>query len=261
LKKILAVLAVVGLVASVSCFGAKEEPKTPDEDEATSRGAAQDVVLKDKKAKISYCLGISIGSDLKKQSIDIDLDVFAQGMKDILNEGELLMTDDEIRETMMAFQLEMMAKQQGRMQAQGKKNKEEGEAFLAANAEKEGVTVLPSGLQYEVLQAGDGEKPLSSDTVTFNYRGTLIDGTEFDNSDAHGGAQTMPADTVIAGWTEALQLMPVGSKWRLFIPSELAYSEGGAGPMVGPNSTLIFEVELVSIEPTEDEEEPGEAQE
>jgi FKBP-type peptidyl-prolyl cis-trans isomerase FklB len=142
----------------------------------------------------------------------------------------------------------MREKQQAKMQVAGDANKKEGEAFLADNKSKEGVVALPSGLQYKVLKEGNGPKPTATDSVVCNYRGTLINGTEFDSSTKHGGPATFPVNGVIKGWTEALQLMPVGSKWQLFVPSDLAYAERGAGADIGPNATLIFEVELVSIQ-------------
>jgi len=147
----------------------------------------------------------------------------------------------------------MRQKQQAEMQQQGETNKKEGEAFLAANKGKEGIVTLPSGLQYKILTAGTGSKPTSADTVVCNYRGTLINGTEFDSSYKRGQPATFPVSGVIKGWTEALPMMPVGSKWQLFIPADLAYGDRAPGPEIGPNSTLIFEVELLSIQPKADQ--------
>lgn len=207
--------------------------------------AQENLVLKNQKDKISYIIGMDIGTNLKKQSIDIDSNILAKGVKDALAGTKPLLTEQEIRETMMAFQKEMMAKQE----EIGKKNKKEGEAFLAENKKKEGVKTLPSGLQYKVIKAGTGKKPKLSDTVTAHYRGTLIDGTEFDSSYKRGQPATFPVSGgMIPGWTEALQLMEEGAKWQLFIPSNLAYGERGAGSVIGPNATLIFEVELISIQ-------------
>jgi FKBP-type peptidyl-prolyl cis-trans isomerase len=148
---------------------------------------------------------------------------------------------------MTALQADLKSKREASTQVAGNANKTAGEAFLAANKTKEGVVTLPSGLQYKILKAGDGPKPTAADTVVCNYRGTLIDGKEFDASEKHGGPATFPVSGVIKGWTEALQLMPVGSKWQLYIPSDMAYGASGAGGDIGPNSTLIFDVELVSI--------------
>ncbi len=206
--------------------------------------AQENLVLKSQKDKVSYIVGLDIGTNLKKQSIDIDTAILAKGLKDALSGTKPLLTDQEIQETMVAFQKEMMAKQA----EVGKKNKAEGEAFLSENKKKEGVKTLPSGLQYKVMKAGTGKKPTSTDTVTTHYRGTLINGTEFDSSYKRGQPVSFPVSGVIPGWTEALQLMEVGAKWQLFVPSNLAYGEKGAGNVIGPNATLIFEVELLSIQ-------------
>jgi FKBP-type peptidyl-prolyl cis-trans isomerase FklB len=159
-----------------------------------------------------------------------------------------LLSEQEVRETLAAFQTEMTAKQAELAKKMGEKNKKEGEAFLAENQKKEGVKTLPSGLQYRVIQAGTGKSPKATDEVTAHYRGTLIDGTEFDSSYRRGKPETLPIGGVIAGWTEALQLMQEGAKWQLFVPSNLAYGERGAGRDIGPQATLIFEIELISIQ-------------
>ncbi|HYA12386.1 MAG TPA: FKBP-type peptidyl-prolyl cis-trans isomerase [Thermodesulfovibrionales bacterium] len=220
--------------------------------------AGEDLVLKDQKDKLSYSIGMNIGNNFKKQSIDVNPDVLIQGIKDALSGGKTLMTEQEVNETLMNFQKEMMAKQMARQKELGEKNKKEGEAFLAENMKKEDVKTLPSGLQYKVIKEGDGKTPKITDTVTVHYRGTLIDGTEFDSSYTRGQPATFPVKGVIAGLTEALQLMKVGSKWQLFIPSNLAYGERGAGDDIGPNATLIFEVELVSIKEQASKEEKKE---
>ena len=210
--------------------------------------AEENTVLKTQRDKVSYGIGMEIGNSLKSQSIDIDSDILARGVKDMLSGKEPLMTDQEFRETMTNFKDEMMAKQMERMKEIAEKNKKEGEAFLDENKKKEGVVTLPSGLQYKVIKEGAGETPKPTDTVTVNYRGTLINGTEFDSSESHGQPATFKVNGVIPGWTEALQLMKAGSKWQLFIPSALAYGDRGAGREIGPNSTLVFDVELLSIE-------------
>lgn len=207
----------------------------------------EEISLKDKKDKVSYAIGLDVGNAMKKQSIDINTDIFVKGLKDALSGEKKLMTDDEIRETMTAFSHEMAEKQKEKMQKVGEKNKEEGDAFLADNKKKEGVKTLPSGLQYKVIEEGKGKAPKAGDTVTVNYRGTLIDGTEFDSSYKRGQPATFPVSGVIKGWTEALQLMKEGAKWQLFIPSDLAYGDKGAGGMIGPNAVLIFDVELISV--------------
>lgn len=220
--------------------------------------AGEDLVLKDQKDKLSYSIGMNIGNNFKKQSIDVNTDALIQGIKDALSGGKTLMTEQEVNETLMNFQKEMVAKQMAHQKELAEKNKKEGEAFLAENMKKEGVKTLPSGLQYKVIKEGDGKTPKITDTVTINYRGTLIDGTEFDSSYTRGQPATFPVKGVIAGFTEALQLMKVGSKWQLFIPSNLAYGERGAGDDIGPNATLIFEIELVSIKEEASKEEKKE---
>jgi FKBP-type peptidyl-prolyl cis-trans isomerase FklB len=210
---------------------------------------AQDAVLKTQKDKVSYSIGMDIGTTLKKQELDVDPAILARGIRDSMSGQKPLMTDQEMRDTIAAFQKEMMAKQQEQTKQMGEKNKKQGEAFLAENKKKEGVKTLPSGLQYKVITAGKGKKPKATDTVTTHYRGTLIDGTEFDSSVSRGKPASFLVTQVIPGWTEALQLMEEGAKWQLFIPSNLAYGERGTpGGPIGPNATLIFDIELISIQ-------------
>ena len=210
--------------------------------------AEEPLVLKSQKDRVSYIIGMEIGKNFKKQSVDIDPGLLTRGLKDAISGEKPLLTEQEIQETMAAFQKEMMAKQEELAKKLGEKNKKEGEAFLAKNKEKEGVKTLPSGLQYIVSKAGTGKKPGINDSVTTHYRGTLIDGTEFDSSYKRGQPVTFPVSGVIPGWTEALQLMEEGAKWQLFIPSHLAYGERGTGGVIGPNATLIFEIELLSVQ-------------
>jgi len=209
--------------------------------------ATDEIALKTQKDKVSYSMGLSLGNSLMRQPFEVDMDVFLKGFNDAVHKRKPLMTDQEMRETEIAFQKEMMEKQAQTMKTLGEKNKKEGEAFLAENKRKEGVKTLASGLQYKVLTEGKGASPKATDTVTVNYKGTLIDGTEFDSSYRRGQPATFQVNGVIKGWTEALQAMKVGSKWQLFIPSDLAYGDKGAGPQIGPNSVLVFEVELLSI--------------
>ncbi|SRR5258708_7934357 len=199
------------------------------------------------KDKFSYALGMQFGESFKKQSLDLDPATFGKAFADAYNGGKLTMTEDEMKTLLMAASQEFKKKQMAMAAEKAGKAQKDGEKFLAENKTKEGVVTLPSGLQYKILKAGTGEKPTAADSVTCNYRGTLIDGTEFDASEKHGGASTFQVGGVIAGWTEALQLMPAGSKWQLFIPSNLAYGAQGP-PDIGPNATLIFEIELVSIQ-------------
>lgn len=218
--------------------------------------SAAETPLKDTKDKVSYSIGMDIGRNIKRQSLDLNVDALASGIRDILAGGKTALTDDESREVMNAYRTEMMAKQQEQSKMASDKNKKEGEAFLAENKKKEGVKTLqvklPNGtnaeLQYKVLTQGTGPKPTTNDVVSTHYRGTLIDGTEFDSSYKKGEPVSFPVTGVIKGWTEALLQMPVGSKWQLFIPSELAYGPMGAARAgIGPNATLLFDIELVGI--------------
>ena len=201
--------------------------------------------LKDQKDKVSYSIGLNIGSNLSKQNIPINPDVLASGIKDGIA-GKPQLTPDQVREIMAAFEKDMEQKQQ----AAAQKNASEGAKFLEENKKKEGVKTTASGLQYKLIKEGTGAQPKENDTVTVNYRGTLIDGkTEFDSSYKRGEPATFPVNGVIKGWTEALQLMKVGSKYQLFIPPNLAYGERAVGPDISPNSTLIFDVELMGVKP------------
>ena len=209
--------------------------------------AEEKALLQTSKEKQSYSMGADIGKRLKSQSIDVNADSFSLGLKDALSGGKMLLTEEEIRESLSSLQKELMEKQAEKNRLLGEKNKTEGEAFLAENKKKEGVITLPSGLQYKVIKEGTGKQPSADATVETNYRGTLIDGTEFDSSYKRGQPATFPVNGVIQGWTEALQLMKEGAKWQLFVPASLAYGERGAGNVIGPNATLIFEVELISV--------------
>jgi FKBP-type peptidyl-prolyl cis-trans isomerase len=220
--------------------------------------AAGDVEIKTEKQKLSYSIGVNAGhsmkESLKTQAIDVDPVVLLKGLNDGITDAKQQMAEEEMKKiledlqkTLMAKQQEQAAKQQEQAKAVSEKNKKEGEAFLAANKKKSGVVTMPSGLQYKVLTAGKGKSPKATDTVTVNYKGTLIDGTEFDSSYKRGKPASFPLNQVIPGWTEAVQLMKEGAKWELYIPSSLAYGERGAGANIGGNATLIFEVELLSI--------------
>lgn len=208
---------------------------------------AQNIVLQDQKAKVSYSIGLNFGNNLKQQSIEVDTAILARGIQDALSGAHALMTEDEIRQCMTQFQQDMATKQREKAGMEADKNMREGEAFLSENKNKEGVVTLASGLQYKVVTAGTGPTPKLTDTVTTHYRGTLIDGTEFDSSYKRNQPATFEVNGVIPGWTEALQLMHVGSKWQLFIPANLGYGPRGAGGKIGPNATLVFEIELLGI--------------
>ena len=228
MKLILMGAISMALASGISLAGDKVEPKTESD-------------------KISYSVGYRLGGDFKRQQVDIKSDMLLQGIEDAASGGEALMTDEQMRTVMMNLANRVKAEQMEKMKQQGAENVKAGEAFLAENSGKEGVTTLPSGLQYKVITAGEGKSPQKSDKVTVNYRGSLIDGTEFDSSYSRNKPATFGVGQVIPGWTEALQLMKEGDKWEIVIPSKLGYGERGAGAKIPPNSTLVFEVELISV--------------
>ena len=198
--------------------------------------------------KVSYAIGSRIGAGLKRDGVEIDGKQLLAGIEDAFAGGELKLTEEQMMQVMTEFQQKLQTKMQAEAAVSGGKNMEEGKAFLETNGKKEGLTTTASGLQYQVLTAGDGPKPKLTDKISAHYHGTLIDGKVFDSSVERGQPASFPVSGVIPGWTEALQMMPVGSKWRLFIPSPLADGERGAGADIGPNATLVFDVELLSIE-------------
>jgi FKBP-type peptidyl-prolyl cis-trans isomerase FklB len=247
------------LAAGIVLLGgaaAQQTPAKPSQSTATTThrnttAAAtkpKPLVLTTEKDKQSYAIGLNVGKSLHRDDIDVDPKIVLRGLQDAMADGKLLLTDDQIKTVMTDLQNQVRQKQEEKRQAMAESNKKDGAAFLAANATKPGVVTLPSGLQYKVLTAGTGAKPTATDSVVCNYRGTLLDNTEFDSSYKRGQPMTFPVSGVIKGWTEALQLMPVGSKWQLFVPADLAYGERAQGPG-GPNATLVFEVELLSIQP------------
>jgi len=227
--------------------------KAPVKNTGTAAKSAAPPALTTRTQKFSYALGMNIGSglgaNLKRQSVEVDWNLVSQGLKDSAAGSKTRLTADEAKAVLTEVQNEIQKQQQEKMAKAAVTNKTEGDAFLAANKGKEGVVTLPSGLQYKILTAGTGLKPAATDSVVCNYRGTLVNGTEFDSSYKRGQPATFGVSQVIKGWTEALQLMPVGSKWQLFIPSNLAYGERGEQRGgIEPNATLIFEVELLSIQ-------------
>jgi FKBP-type peptidyl-prolyl cis-trans isomerase FklB len=227
------------------------QSKTPAAKKPASSTAkpATAAPLTTQKQKESYALGMSIGLGFQKQGIDksVDSSLVVRGFRDSIAGSKTAMTEDEMKAALQQLRTEVMSAQEAKSKEAGAANRKEGESFLAENKSKDGVKTLPDGLQYKVLTEGNGPKPASTDTVTVNYRGTLINGKEFDSSYKRGQPASFPVTGVIKGWTEALQLMPVGSKWQLFIPPDLAYGDRGAGADIGPGDTLIFEVELLSI--------------
>jgi len=210
--------------------------------------AGEKTSLKTDKEKASYSIGMDIGNNIKRQSIEIDPDALAQGLRDAYSGKKTLLTEQEAREILQAFQKAHFEKQQEERKKLGEKNLAEGKAFLEKNKSAKGVITLEDGLQYRIIKEGTGKKPKATDKVTVNYTGTLIDGTEFDSSYKRGKPATFPVNGVIKGWTEALQLMKEGAVWELFIPSDLAYGERGAGNDIGPNAVLIFQIELISVQ-------------
>jgi FKBP-type peptidyl-prolyl cis-trans isomerase len=219
---------------------------------ATKKPAAASPLVTPKQ-KASYAIGMNIGKNLgtglKNDGVDVDAASLARGVRDAIAGNKTLMTEDEAKAALTALATDVKAKQQLKLAAVGAVNKKAGDDFLAANKAKEGVVTLPSGLQYKILKEGTGPKPAATDRVTCNYSGSLLEGKEFDSSYKRGEPVTFALDQVIPGWKEALQLMPVGSKWQLWVPPDLAYGAPGKAPVIGPSSTLIFEVELISIAP------------
>ena len=203
--------------------------------------------LKSRKDSLSYSIGLDIGRNLRHQGLDVDPAILAHGLKDMYDSGKGALTDSVSRSVTAAFRKQMRAKHAEDVRIEAEKNLRDGEIFLAANKKKDSIVALPSGLQYKILKTGTGKRPKPGQTVVLNFRGTLLDGTEFDNSYKRGEPATYAVSGVIKGWTEALPLMPAGSTWRIFVPPALAYGERGAGQTIPPNATLIFEMELLQI--------------
>ncbi len=198
--------------------------------------------------KLSYSIGADLGKNFKRQGIEINPAAMSKGLQDGSAGGATLLTDDQMKEVLNKFQHDLIAKRQADFTKQAEDNKAKGEAFLTQNKAKEGVTVLASGLQYKIIKAGSGVKPSKDDTVTVDYTGHLIDGQVFDSSEKTGKPATFKVSQVIPGWTEALQLMPAGSTWEVYIPSGLAYGPRSVGGPIGPNETLIFQIHLISVQ-------------
>jgi FKBP-type peptidyl-prolyl cis-trans isomerase FklB len=213
--------------------------------------AAEPEELPDQMSKVSYGIGMNLGRQWRQQEVPINVDLLVKGLRDALAGQPTLMTEEEMQTTLMSYQTQHRARMEEKRKQQGQENLAAGEKFLAENKTKPGVVTLPSGLQYKILSEGQGDSPTAQDQVTVNYKGTLIDGTEFDSSYKRGTPATFGVGGVIKGWTEALQLMKPGAKWELYIPAALGYGERGSGPLIAPNSTLIFEVELISVKKQE----------
>jgi FKBP-type peptidyl-prolyl cis-trans isomerase len=226
----------------------KTEPEaaTP-KPEAAATSPTAEPTIQSRKDKISYAFGVDLGRDLRNQKNDLNVDLLLQALKDSLAEKPLLMTDDEVTATLKQLEAEQKQDYEHARKMIAEKNRRAGEAFFSENAKKEGVVTLPSGLQYKILKKGDGKTPTLDDKVVCQYKGTLLDGTEFDSSEKRGHAVTLPVKGIMPGWTQALQMMPAGSKWQLYIPPQLAYGEKIVNG-IGPNAMLIFQVEVVSIQ-------------
>jgi FKBP-type peptidyl-prolyl cis-trans isomerase len=229
-------------IIAMACFGLFSVQACSQSPE---KGATME--LKDQKDKASYSIGVSIGKNLKDQKVDIKTDILVKGLLDAYTGAKTQLTEKEMGEVLTQFQQEIMAKAQEDAAKKGGENKSKGEKFLADNKNKPGVKTTPSGLQYTVISEGTGPKPTASSTVKVHYTGKLIDGTTFDSSVDRGEPIEFPLNGVIKGWTEGVQLMSKGSKYKFFIPSDLAYGDRGAGNAIGPNETLVFEVELLDI--------------
>ncbi|MEI6534368.1 MAG: FKBP-type peptidyl-prolyl cis-trans isomerase [Verrucomicrobiaceae bacterium] len=241
-------LLLLTVTLAFAAIASAQETK-PNVNAATATKPAAPIDPAALKDKVSYFYGADVARSFRDNGVDISMDSFLQGLKDTVEKKPSKYTPEELDAAMNQFAQTMVAKQQKDMAEAGLKNGAEGEKFLADNAKRDGVTTTASGLQYEIIRKGDGAKPAASDTVTVHYHGTLVNGKVFDSSVDRKEPATFPVGGVIPGWVEALQLMPLGSKWKLFIPSKLAYGDRGAGPEIGPGSALIFEVELLKIEP------------
>jgi len=202
------------------------------------------------KDKLSYSIGADLGKNFKAQGIEISPEALSKGMQDGMSGTQLILTEQQMKDVLNKFQKDLMAKRTSEFNKKSEENKVKGEAFLNANKSKEGVVVLPSGLQYKVIEKGTGSKPGKTDTVTVEYTGYFIDGTVFDSTDKTGKPASFQVSQVIPGWTEALQLMPSGSTWEIFVPANLAYGPRSVGGPIGPNETLIFKIHLISVKKT-----------
>jgi len=242
MNKLMYGLTLLAVLMTTAC-GQQGEQATDDK--------ADVAALETTEQRLSYGIAYGLGERLKADGVPLDVDAFSLGLEHAFTGSEQLLTQEEIGQEMKAYQESQTARMQAQAEQAAATNAEAGAAFLAENAGKEGVVVTESGLQYKVITQGEGPRPAAEDTVEVHYRGTLIDGTEFDSSYSRNSTVSFALNQVIPGWTEGLQLMPAGSKYMLFIPPELGYGAGGAGPVIGPNSTLIFEAELLQIAPKE----------
>lgn len=267
MKKSLVSLGI-GIMLMAGCQNADVEAVEKKSEKTTAEAAAQVVekvsdnqVLATSKEKLSYSMGLDLGNYLKNLGDELDMEAIKRGMEDGFSGVEPKMTPEEIKAVQEEFAAKVKEKQEAELAEMKEKNSSAGKAFMDENGKKEGVVVTKSGLQYEVLKEGDGPAPVATDMVKVDYVGTLVDGTEFDSSIKRGEPVVFGVGQVVPGWSEALQLMNVGAKYRVVIPPELAYGETGAPPVIQPNSTLVFEIDLLAIETPGDAEQPEEAAE
>jgi FKBP-type peptidyl-prolyl cis-trans isomerase FklB len=246
--KRLTFVIVAGLVAAPAWLLFAEDKPAAEASKPAATQPGGDAFKSDKE-RVSYSIGMRIASGMKAQEVDLDVDVIAKAMKDVMAGNKTLLTEQEAQQVLMSWQQRMQEQFQKKQIALAEKNQAEGAKFLEENKQKEGVKTTPSGLQYKVITSGNGLSPKADDTVTVHYKGTLIDGKQFDSSLDRGEPATFTVNRVIKGWTEALQLMKIGDKWQIYIPSELAYGPRGNGPNIPPNSVLVFDVELLGIQP------------
>jgi FKBP-type peptidyl-prolyl cis-trans isomerase len=253
MKKYLMPLALVSVVALQACDNQKQQAAAPaaDTKAPAATPASASTELKSSEQRLSYGIAYGLGQRMKNDKVPVDAAAFNLGLTDSLANKDSRMTQEEIAKEMQDFQEKAQAEQAAAQAAAGEANTKAAAEYLKANGAKPGVTTTTSGLQYEVMTEGKGPKPTANDTVEVNYRGTLVDGTEFDSSYSRGETVTFGVGQVIPGWTEVLQLMPVGSKWKVAIPADLAYGAGGAGQVIGPNAALVFEIELIGIKEPE----------
>jgi FKBP-type peptidyl-prolyl cis-trans isomerase FklB len=248
--KLLSIALLTSSLAVTSAFAqapSAADAKASAKPAATKEAAAASTKLTSKTDRLSYTIGVDLGANFKRQGVNVNPDVFLQGFKDAQSGGKLLLNKQEMIKTLQSFQQELIAKREARFKAAAEKNLKTGKDFLSVNKAKDGVVVLPSGLQYKVISEGKGNKPKVNDVVKVDYTGRLISGKVFDSTEKSGKPATFKVNEVIPGWTEALQKMPVGSVWEVFVPSKLAYGARGIGGPIGPNETLIFKIHLLAI--------------